>query len=70
MSGAKGDTRNDFDGQRKCRLQMRRWSLIRTHRGSLPLAFFGVPSHWHQDNLAEKTKEESEESIKLAKSKP
>ena len=67
MSGAKDDTHNGFDAQRKCRLQMRPWSLILTNRGSLRLAFFGVPSHWHQDNVADKTKEENEKSVKLAK---
>jgi len=67
MSGAMDDNFNGFDAQRKCRKQMRLWSLIRTNRGSLRLAFFGVPSHWHQDNLAEKTKEENEKSVKLAK---
>lgn len=67
MSGAKDDTHNGFDAQRKRRLQMCPWGLIRTNRGSLRLAFFGVPSHWHQDNVAEKTKEENEKSVKLAK---
>ena len=67
MSGAKDYDRNGFDAQRKFRLQMRPWSLFRTNRGSLRLAFFGVPSHWHQDNLAEKTRKENEKPVKLAK---
>jgi len=67
MSGAKDDNLNGFDAQRKRRLQMRPWGLIHTNRRSLRLAFFGVPSHWHQDNVVEKTKEENEKSVKLAK---
>ncbi len=67
MSGVKNDNLNGSDAQRKCRVPMHPWSLLRTNRGSLRLAFFGVPSHWHQDNVAEKPKEENEKSVRPAK---
>ena len=66
MSGVKGNGLEGHNGQRKRRVTIRPWGRILADRGSQRLAFFGVPSHWHQDNLAEETKEKAEESVRLA----
>jgi len=66
MSGVKDDKREGHDSQRKHRWTVRPWGRILADRGSQRLGFFGVPSHWHQDNLEQETKEKAEEPVGLA----
>ena len=66
MSGVKDNDLEGHNGRRKRRRTVRPWGRILADRGAQRLAFFGVPSHWHQDNLVEETKEKAEESVRLA----
>ena len=59
MGGVKDNEREGKDEQRKHRRTARLWDRIPADRGSQRFAFLGVPSHWHQDNLAEETKEKA-----------
>ena len=53
------------NGQQKNRRTLHPWGRILADRGSRRFAFFGVPSHWHQDSLAEK-KKMAEETVRVA----
>jgi len=66
MSGARDNDLEGHNGQRKLRRTVRPWCRVLADRGAQQLVFFGVPSHWHQDNLAEETKEKAKESVRLA----
>ena len=66
MSGTRDNDLEGHNGQRKHRRTVHPWGRILADRGAQRLAFFGVPSHWHQDNLVEETKEKAEESVRLA----
>jgi hypothetical protein len=66
MSGVKDDKLEGHDSQRKHRRTARPCGRILADRGGQWLAFLGVPSHWHQDNLAEEKKEKAKQSVRLA----
>ena len=68
MSGVKDNDLKGHNGQRKHRRTVRPWGRILADRGAQRLAFFGVPSHWHQENLEQETKEKAERPAELAKS--
>jgi len=66
MSGARDNYSEGHNGGRKRRRTVRPWGRILVDRGAQRLAFFGVPSHWHQDNLEQETKEKAERPVELA----